>query len=319
MRTDGRLLRTYRQGAAKLNAYLDDYAFLADALLELHETTGKQRWLDEARALVETMIKFHKDPAGGGFYFTSNDHEELLNRVKDPSDRAVPSGNAVAAHALVRLGKAAGEPKYIAMAKELLEAFQGLMARSPRSMNHMLVAAGSYLEAAPITAAAGPKPDASTGASHVTVDLFASHLRVPPGATIDLAVRLTVDKGWHVNSHEPLDKNLIATALALATRSPASMGKVAYPKGGRITLPFSTEAMSVYEGTVWIRTKLTLESDARAGAVTLPLTVESQACNDTACQAPQIHRFGLTISIDPSAKPAKPRHPSVFAEAVPAT
>jgi len=311
MRRKGRLLRTYRQGAAKLNAYLDDYAFLADALLNLHETTGKKRWLDEAVALVETMIKHHKDPAGGGFYFTSDDHEELLSRVKDPSDRAVPSGNAVAAHVLVRLGKATGEKKYLDLGGESLKAFHGLMARSPRSMERMLLAAGDYVDAVPTTPA-GPRPDVSTAGKRVAVDLFASRLTAAPGETIDLAVRLTIDKGWHVNSNKPLDTNLIATSLDMPLKSPAALGKVNYPDGRKIKLAFSTDEMNVYQSTVWIRTSIALKKDARAGTVLLPLAVEAQSCSDTACLEPQTHRLGLTITIDPKARPAKTRHPSVF-------
>ena len=313
MRKKGRLLRTYRQGAAKLNAYLDDYAFLADALVELHQVTGKPRWLDEAAALADTMIKFHKDPAGGGFYFTSSDHEELLNRVKDPTDRAVPAGNAVAAHALVRLGRLTGKTKYLDLAEETLQAFHGLVARSPGGMEHMLLAVGAYLDAArPAATAGGPKPDVSAGAPRVAVDLFASRLTVRPGGTIDLAIRLTIDKGWHVNSNEPLDEDLVATSLGLATKLPATLGGITYTKPSQVKLGFSDDALSVYEGTVWIRATLTLKEDARAGAVLLPITVESQACSDTACLAPEIHRLGLNVTIDPKAKNGKPRHPSVF-------
>jgi len=316
MRKGGRLLRTYRRGSARLNAYLDDYAFLADALIELHQATGKRRWLDEAAALADTMVRFYKDPAGGGFYFTASDHEELLNRLKDPSDRAIPSGNAVAAHVLLRLGRLTGREKYLAQAEESLKAFQGLMARSPRSMSHMLIAVGEYLAAAPKAAApSGPKPDASADSKHVRVDLFASHLTAPPGGTIQIAVRLTVDKGWHVNSHKPLDKRLVATSLGLAAGSKAAAGGAVWPEGRRVKLPFSTDVMSLYEGAVWIRAKLTLKKDARAGPLVLPITVEAQACSETACLAPQTHRLGLTVTVDPGAKAAKPRHATVFGPA----
>jgi len=312
MRKDGRLLRTYRRRAARLNAYLDDYAFLADALIDLHEVTGKRRWLDEATGLAQTMIRYHKDPAGGGFYFTSSDHEELLSRVKDPIDRAVPAGNAVAAGVLVRLGRLTGRKTYLAQAEETLKAFAGLLARSPGGMNHMLLAVGEYLDAAPAASADGPKPDASAQTPRVTADLFASRLAARPGQTIDLAVRLTVDTGWHVNSNDPLDENLVATSLGLSAEQAATLDEVVYPKGRRARLGFSKEAVSVYEGTVWIRATLTIEKDARAGAVLLPITVRSQACSDTACLEPAALRLGLNVTVDPKAKNTQSRHPSVF-------
>ena len=313
MRKKGRLLRTYRTGGAKLNAYLEDYAFLADALLDLHETTGRKRWLDEAGNLVDTMIQFHKDPAGGGFFFTSSDHEKLLNRVKDPTDQAVPSGNAVAADVLIRLGALSGKRRYTDLGTETLKGFQGLLVRSPRGMNRMFSAVGRYLDVVrPSAAAKGPRPDASAGSQRVAVDLFASRVTAAPGATIDLAVRLTIDAGWHVNSHAPSDKNLVATSLAQSLNGLGTLSPVTYPKPRTVTLPFSTEAMSVYEGTVWIRAAFTLKPDARAGTVIIPLMLESQACSDTECLEPRTHRLGLTVTIDPKVKAAKPRHPSVF-------
>src|SRR5262249_12051162 len=99
MRTkDGRLLRTYgaapgQKGEARLNGYLDDYAYLVHGLLCLHDATGTARWLDEAKALTDVMIKFHADEKVGAFYYTSNDHEKLFARSKDQSDGAQPAAN----------------------------------------------------------------------------------------------------------------------------------------------------------------------------------------------------------------------------------
>src|SRR5262249_59929956 len=80
---DGRLLRSYRAGQAKLSAYLEDYAFLAHGLLRLHAATGDARWLREARALVDRMIADFEDREAGGFFFTAEGHESLLARPKD--------------------------------------------------------------------------------------------------------------------------------------------------------------------------------------------------------------------------------------------
>ncbi len=109
---DGRLLRSYRRGQAKLPAYLEDYAFLAHGLIRLHAATGDARWLREARALVERMIADFEDREQGGFFFTAVGHESLLARAKDPFDNALPSGNGMAILDLMALYRATGEASY---------------------------------------------------------------------------------------------------------------------------------------------------------------------------------------------------------------
>ena len=318
MRKGGRLLRTYRGGAAKLNAYLDDYAFLAEALLELHTATGEKRWLDEARSLADAMLKHYKDSAGGGFYFTSDDHEDLLARTKDPADRAVPSGNAVAAGMLVRLGELTGEKKYHRAAGEALESFEGFMRRMPASTGTLLVATAAYLEAeedrATETDEKQPVPDAVAEKKPVRIEAFASHLTAAPGQTIQLALRIAIDEGWHVNGGKPLARDLVATALSLTKDTPAALEKLNLPKGRRVRLAFSDGPLSVYEGVVWIRATVALAEDAGPGPARLGLTVTTQACDDKTCLAPETHLLPLTVTVDRDAKTGKPRHPAVFAE-----
>ncbi|MCP4375073.1 MAG: thioredoxin domain-containing protein [bacterium] len=149
MQKNGRLLRTWRRGSAKLNAYLNDYAFLGLGLVELHRTTGDKKWLAQAVSITDVMIKNYSDPDAGGFFFTSRDHEQLLARTKDPFDLAVPSGNAVAVRLLVELGHLTGQAKYRTTAKKALDAFAPFMQRSPRGMSTLLHAAGRYLATAP--------------------------------------------------------------------------------------------------------------------------------------------------------------------------
>ena len=123
---DGRLWRTYGKGAAKLNAYLNDYAFLSHGLIGLHQATGDQKWLDAARKLTDKQIELFWDEKGKGFYFTSDDHELLLARAKNPTDGAQPSGNSIAALNLIYLAKATDEATYREYAKETVEAMRGL-------------------------------------------------------------------------------------------------------------------------------------------------------------------------------------------------
>ena len=108
----GNLLRTYKDGRAHLNAYLEDHAFLLEGLLTLYEASFETRWFTEARALAETMIERFGDPVRGGFYSTSADHEELIARRKEVGDHPIPSGNSSASLGLLRLAALTGERRY---------------------------------------------------------------------------------------------------------------------------------------------------------------------------------------------------------------
>ncbi|HEX5270637.1 MAG TPA: thioredoxin domain-containing protein [Gemmataceae bacterium] len=149
---DGRLMRTYgaRPGGsaeAKLNAYLDDYAFLVHGLLCLHDATKDKKWLDEARALTDVMVKYHLDEKWGGFFYTSNDHEKLFARGKDQYDGAQPSGNSMAAQDLVRLWQKTGEQRYRELAEKTFKAFAGSMKENPAALTTMAEALARYLDA----------------------------------------------------------------------------------------------------------------------------------------------------------------------------
>ena len=121
-RADGRLLHAWRGGQAKFDAYLDDYTCLGNALVTLYEATFDERWIDEAIALADTVLTRFSDPAGGGFFYTADDHEALISRQKDIQDSSVPSGNAMAATMLLRLGKLSGRTEYLDAGRRTLEA-----------------------------------------------------------------------------------------------------------------------------------------------------------------------------------------------------
>jgi uncharacterized protein YyaL (SSP411 family) len=135
----GRLLRTYKDGRASLNAYLEDHAFLAEALLLLYEATFETRWFSEARALADTILERFADPRGG-FFTTSDDHERLVTRPKDIQDHPIPSGNSSAAYALLRLAAFTGKREYERPAVDLFRLLQQAAARHPEAFGHLLQA-----------------------------------------------------------------------------------------------------------------------------------------------------------------------------------
>jgi len=128
---DGRLLRTYRDGKAHLDAYLEDYAYLADGLVDLYEAGGDPRRLADARALCERLRADFGDDTGGGFYSTARGHEALLFRHRDGKDGATPSANAVAARALARLSYHLDRPDLRQAARDAVAAYGGAIAQYP--------------------------------------------------------------------------------------------------------------------------------------------------------------------------------------------
>jgi uncharacterized protein len=112
LRSDGRLLRSFNHGTAHLNAYLEDHAFLLEALLTLYEATFDPRWFTEARALADTILDRFADPERGGFFSTATDHEALIARRKDLDDSPIPAGSSAAAFGLLRLARLTGEARY---------------------------------------------------------------------------------------------------------------------------------------------------------------------------------------------------------------
>jgi uncharacterized protein len=143
--TDGALLHTWRNGTAKHDAYLDDYASLANASISLYEATFDERYVDGALQLLEIMRARFLDKSGGGFFFTADNHEPLIARHKDIQDSSVPSGNALAATALVRLGKLTGKTDLLAAAENTLKMAGGLMERAPTASGQMLLALDMFL------------------------------------------------------------------------------------------------------------------------------------------------------------------------------
>ena len=149
MRRDGLLLRTYKSGEAKLNAYLEDYAFVVEGLVSLYEATFEPRWLSEARSLADAMIAEFWDERDGGFFFTGRSHEELIRRTKELEDNATPSGNSSAANGLLRLAELTGEASYREKAEAVVGLVAGALGRYARAFGHMLCAADFAL-AAPV-------------------------------------------------------------------------------------------------------------------------------------------------------------------------
>lgn len=145
MMVDGRLLATSRNGTSSLNAYLDDHALLIDAVLSLLECRWRDGDLQFALQLADALLERFHDPHGGGFFFTSNDHEQLLHRPKPMLDDALPSGNGVAARVLIRLGHLTGRNDFLLAAESTLRAGWDSIQAYPHAHTALLDALEEWL------------------------------------------------------------------------------------------------------------------------------------------------------------------------------
>jgi uncharacterized protein YyaL (SSP411 family) len=291
---EGRLLRTYaaqpgKNGEAKLNAYLDDYAYLVDGLLCLHDATGDKKWLDEARTLTDTMVQWHGDKEQGGFFFTSKDHEKLFARAKDQYDSVQPAGNSVAAANLVRLWTKTGEDRYRTLAERTFKTFAGSLKSNPGGMTAMAHSLGLYLDAREPRGSAepgkqGPAP-AGGGAkkSDAVVKVTAAADKPDANGQQTITVSIAIDPGWHLYANPvPKDFPGIPVTLAVDGKIKPKDVKVDYPEGKLIKDELAGDHR-IYEGTVAIKAKVVRAKDDTGS---LELSVKVQACNKDKCLLP---------------------------------
>jgi uncharacterized protein len=178
----GRLLRTWKDGRAKLKGYLEDYAMVAAALVSVYEATLDRQWLEEARRLADDLLRLFWDDSIGGFYDTGSDHERLIVRPRNLFDNAVPSGSSVAIETLLRLKVLTGEAPYEAKALSALRAMADLMSRHPSGFGRFLCAHDFNLGPVVEIAVVAPAGD---GREALLREVFARYLpnRVVAGVT----------------------------------------------------------------------------------------------------------------------------------------
>ncbi len=161
---DGALFATARHGKAHLNAYLDDYAFMIQGLIDLYETDFDPRWIREAMALERVLGERFEDKDAGGYFTTASDHEHLIARLKSPQDGALPSGNGVQALNLLRLAELTGKHELAESAQRTLVAFGSFVNRYPIAFSQMLQAVDFVAGNAREIVIAGDPKDATTQA-----------------------------------------------------------------------------------------------------------------------------------------------------------
>ena len=280
-RADGGLWRVHRLGISRQAAYLDDYAFLARGLTALHRATGEGRWLQAARELSAEMVARFWDQAAGGFFFTEADNA-LIVRSKFAQDSALPSGNAVAAHALLDLAELTGQASYRRRVAQILAAFGGAMRAQPAASVHLAAAAERHLQTALPAAAWADTPADSL----VSMRVELSVQRPVAGEEFAVAVHLAIRPGWHINANPASGDLLIPTSLTLNADWPLDFARVRYPTGHSRAFPALGETLAVYEEQVALGADLSLPPAAAGTAGYVRFLVQYQACDETRCLPP---------------------------------
>jgi uncharacterized protein YyaL (SSP411 family) len=275
LRPEGALLHRYARGEAAIPAFLDDYAYLADGLLDIYEVTKRQDWLIEAQGLMDTLLSDFWDKEDTGFFFSGQEHEQLIARSKELFDGALPSANGIAARVSVRLGNLPEGDRFRKAAEMFLYNYRGLLQRAPHGTC-------TLVETALLAEASGGN---ATATMPVQLTAEVTPLTVAPGEHLVLNFTLRLAPGYHVNSHRPPLPHLIATQGTVTFDIPATVGPLSYPEPEMLTI--AGESLPVYTGNAVFSIPVRIAEDAADFAGFVGLSVRYQPCSETACLAPE--------------------------------
>lgn len=281
-KSDGGLLRTYRAGDAKVDAFLEDYALFIHGLLALHHATNDKRWLDAAVELADDAKSRFWDSDHGGYFDTLDGQSDLFVRTRSMHDGALPSGMSVMINNLLTLREQTSDDRFRDDAAATLRSMSASLASSPAGSAVAMSALHRFLAQHPAEMLRPLTPEGPLAQGDVVQISFAES-SIASGAdnvtVVDMT--LTIAPGWHINSHEPGHAAL--TALNVELLGAQGLTLVAqYPKARTFNGPVGS--MQVYSESVPVTLRIT-----QTGVVTgePQLVVTYQACDDTKCLAPQ--------------------------------
>jgi len=282
MRTgDGGLLRSYREGTAEINGFLNDYAFFIHGLLALHEATGDENYVNVAEQLTTEARTRFWDVTAGGYYDTEPDQSDLFVRPKTTRDGAVPSGNSVMAHNLLDLYKLTGKQRYLEDAADTLAFLSSRLQSTPTvaplatlSLHRM---ANNYRDYLPGGEQTDKKP-----VEPVSINLNKTDVNVAMGEADTFEITLNIEDGFHINANEPGHPDLVGVAVRAA--GPGIEIDVDYPQGERYDSALFDETIRVHAGTVTIPVTVRQTAAVRGRP---RFMVMYQVCTDELCYKPQ--------------------------------
>ena len=310
----GTLKRIWRGGETSQDAFLEDYAFLANALITLYRTTDDKKYLNAAVDLAETADARFWDDDTGGYYFAMAS-EDLIARSKTAGDAALPSGNSMMAHVLVDLAELVADPSYSVRAADLFDAFADDLKQIPAGHVHFVHALERFLADEIDTPPDSPKdpleadqdtstavsissardPDAFDSSAHVSIVARIESALLEQGKSFTVTLTLDIDPNWHVNANPASESYLIATAADVRSDLPITVDAIAYPPGHDFSL--AGDPISVYESGAVIEASCTLGTDAEIGNAIIRVIITYQACDDGSCLAPAESILEIPVTV----------------------
>lgn len=270
------LTRTIPDGQQRVGGSLEDYAYFANALIDMFDVSGDQIWLDRANKIVRQMSEKFHDPQTGGFYI-SRSHNATMAAVKltTARDDAIYSGNSVAAKALARLYLRTGQHDLKTTANSVISAFSKQMLAKPETLSGMLLAANLLHNQEP-----SDRQYAAKG------NIVISNRVTDQG---NLILDIEIAKGWHINAANVLSDYLIPTSLTPYKKSNlnhcSSVGEPLYPEGQIVSLGFQNDKLKVYDGLISIKSSLTPATHKNCHVAAAELRI--QACTEEVCLPPE--------------------------------
>ena len=304
----GVLWRASLDGQPSVKATQADYAWLAQAYLALYDATLNPQWLSRTRELAINMIQRFWDKDSGNFYLSEvpaedKNHVALFNRPKDLYDGALPAGNAVALDVLSQLYHRTGDDYFQSKAMALIASVSASVKSAPVAFAYFLTAVNKLNFGELSFSDKGSIIYAAKGHIRLQPEVI-KRLKSHNKTRVELQLKISMDKNWHINSRYPLDKDLQATAITLDnnTKQHWNLKQVEYPEGEQIKLKFSDEPLSLYQNQVIIKVSLESEMSKTVEKKTtedkklslIALQLNYQACNNKICLSPQKQIFYIS-------------------------
>lgn len=272
----GKLYRVNFNGKISIMAMQEDYAYFAEALLILYDTTHDENWLQKARKITDVMLQEFWDTERGGFFMAKQSKiPPKMYSLKEASDGVIPSGNSIAIHVLDKMTKRSGERFYQDKAWDTVAAFATQIIENPASHAYLLLGVEQLLDG---------EID-STQYAALGMVVISGKLEYEQANNYRLTIDLRLKNGWHVNAHQPWQKDLIATEITLDNQNKNwQLQEIIYPEPIQKKLKSGQDVLALYEDTVQVRAKVIKNNNSN---MLLPIKVTLQACNDTYCLAPE--------------------------------
>jgi hypothetical protein len=295
---DGRLLRTWRDGRARIEGYLEDYALLCEALVDLAEATGQEHWVDEACRLARTMVELFADRESGEFFFTAGRDESLLLRPRDWLDNATPSPAGSAVWILARLGTTRDCGDLADLADSALAHHAQWIHQAPTAVATLVRAAQLRIDAD----RAGRQVPPSVGpAQPVQVEAETDEIRLAKGSSAPARVKLRIREPWHIYGREEEASRYVPTSFRLSGDRDLSLGAVEYPTCRRWDLGPEV-SVPIYSGLAVFEVGIVASPNASAGSHRAELTVRFQPCREGRCLEPSERKIPLKVDVMPAAQ-----------------